>query len=403
MDVTETCDRVDLGRAFGGVDQDRIRSLRRLLADHGFDAVVCGIPKNVLMVSGYWPVVGKSLAVVSKDGGIGVVYPQDEEDLASRSWADAVESYEPATLERTPTLTEAMTAPFQRVMSVLGEGGRIGIEAMHDSSPTPYVALNLFLDTLRRLIRSVAPRAVVASADDLLDRAAAVKSPREIDRIESAIAPAKAAYDVAISQLRPGLREVDVAATLRTPLATMGVGRNGIQRADGYAFCMSGPNSAKAFAAYQRSRDRVIREGDVALLHVNSYADGFWTDLTRTVCVGSNPPAERVLRVIQDARTAALETIRPGVPARAADRAARRVIELEGFGGAFRHGLGHGVGFEAIDPEACPRLHPTSIDVFEEGMVFNVEPGIYLDGEFGARHCDMVAVTGDGCRVLSMF
>jgi Xaa-Pro aminopeptidase len=79
------------------------------------------------------------------------------------------------------------------------------------------------------------------------------------------------------------------------------------------------------------------------------------------------------------------------------------VLTAHGYGEAFKHPTGHGVGFAAIDHDALPRLHPKSPDVLETGMVFNVEPGVYFEGYGGLRHCDMVAVTASGAEVLTPF
>jgi len=103
------------------------------------------------------------------------------------------------------------------------------------------------------------------------------------------------------------------------------------------------------------------------------------------------------------AREAALAAIRPGVKAAAVDHAARAELENLGFGREFKHPTGHGVGFAAIDHNALPRLHPRSEDVLEAGMVFNVEPAIYIDGLGGLRHCDMVAVTDTGVEIVTTF
>jgi Xaa-Pro aminopeptidase len=103
------------------------------------------------------------------------------------------------------------------------------------------------------------------------------------------------------------------------------------------------------------------------------------------------------------ARTAALDAIRPGAIAREVDQAARKVMKSRGFGEAFKHPTGHGVGYAAIDHNARPRLHPESNDRLLEGMVFNVEPGIYLEGQDGMRHCDVVLVTEQGAKVLTPF
>jgi Xaa-Pro dipeptidase len=85
------------------------------------------------------------------------------------------------------------------------------------------------------------------------------------------------------------------------------------------------------------------------------------------------------------------------------DGAARAAIEERGFGEGFKHPTGHGVGFAAIDHNAIPRIHPQSGDRLEPGMVFNVEPAIYIEGLGGLRHCDMVAVTENGMELLTPF
>lgn len=103
------------------------------------------------------------------------------------------------------------------------------------------------------------------------------------------------------------------------------------------------------------------------------------------------------------AREAALAAIRPGAKAADVDKAARDVLEARGFGSKFKHSTGHGVGFEAISAGAKPRLHPKSSDTLETGMVFNVEPAIYIEDYGGIRHCDMVAVTDTGAEVLTPF
>jgi Xaa-Pro aminopeptidase len=164
---------------------------------------------------------------------------------------------------------------------------------------------------------------------------------------------------------------------------------------------MSGPNAAKAHGAYARSRARRLKAGDLVLIHCNSYADSYWTDVTRTYRLGSGD--ERLYDAVFAARSAALAAIQVGAKASAVDRAARAVLEARGLGRQFKHSSGHGVGFAAINHNALPRLHPKSDDVLEAGMVFNVEPAVYLDGLGGLRHCDVVALTANGAEVLTPF
>lgn len=383
-------------------DEERIAKVREALIREGVQALVCALPKNVLMLTGYWPVVGKSVAVVTQDGWIGVAAPEDERDLAEMAWADRLECYEPADLYEEKPLRDFLREPLGKLLREGQVSGRIGLEGRHESVPTPYASLHLFANSLWSLMGGIGGSMELTSADTLLERLCSVKTEGEIRRVETACEIARMAFEAGKPSVREGETEVAVAADFRRALQVDGVGYRGAQRADGFAFCMSGPNASRAFAAYQRSRDRRLRNGDLTLIHFNSYADGFWTDVTRTLPVGEvDDRAKRVLAAIADAREAALQCIRPGAKAAEVDAAARRVMEEAGFGKQFRHGLGHGVGFEAIDHAAHPRLSPGSFDVLAPGMVFNVEPGAYFPGELGARHCDMVAVTESGHRLLT--
>ena len=140
------------------------------------------------------------------------------------------------------------------------------------------------------------------------------------------------------------------------------------------------------------------------MIHANTCADGYWTDITRTYTAGETTDRQHAMRsAITEARSAALAAIRPGALARDVDQAARSVMAAHGFGDAFKHSTGHGVGFAATNCNALPRIHPQSPDVLEVGMTFNIEPAAYLDGYGGMRHCDVVAVTTDGVEVLTEF
>jgi Xaa-Pro aminopeptidase len=215
---------------------------------------------------------------------------------------------------------------------------------------------------------------------------------------------AGAAFEQTAAAIIAGITEIEVANALRLSLSESGLQVTGVQRADGFEWCMSGANSALASGAYARSRARRIVKSDLALIHCNSYADGYWTDITRTFCAGE--PDERQVKIfdaVAEARQAALDVITPGVRACAVDEAARDIMRQRGFGDAFKHSTGHGVGFHAISAGALPRLHPASTDTLEPGMVFNVEPAAYFPGYGGVRHCDMVAMNQSGYELLTPF
>ena len=149
-----------------------------------------------------------------------------------------------------------------------------------------------------------------------------------------------------------GMTEAEIASSFRAPLSDCAEPGK-VERADGFTWCMSGPNSFQASAAFQRSRWRRPVRGDLVLVHCNSFADGFWTDITRTFYIGeADLQKRRMYEAIFAARAAALEAVRPGARASDVDRAARESLTERGFGEAFKHPTGHGVGFAAIHHEA---------------------------------------------------
>lgn len=385
-------------------DQECAARTQRLLDEAGLDALVCTLPANVLLLTGYWPVVGTALAIAVRGGPTLLLAPADEQDLAEASGADEVHRYHPGSLEEITSPAEAIRQPLQQLARRLQSRGLLGYESGAFTEPASYAAMYLFGGALRPLLEDVFPSCALTSADASLHRVRAHKTSGERTLIGIACAIAGRAFDKLQRELRPGLFEAEIAHRLEGPLAREALRIAGVRRAGGFAFCMSGPNAAKAGAAYARTRDRRIEPGDAVLVHCNSYIDGFWTDITRTYCLIDEADRQtKILHELLEARAAALAEIRPGVAASVVDQRARAVLAAQGHGKEFTHGLGHGVGFAAIDADARPRLHPASPDVLEEGMVFNVEPAVYLPGIGGWRHCDVVSVTAKGADVLSPF
>jgi Xaa-Pro dipeptidase len=385
-------------------DELRRRRIADGLAEAGLDAVVCALPANVLLLTGYWPVVGDALALATRQGRIALLAPEDERTLAEAGWADDLRTFKPGSLDALRPLDEVVREPLGEMLREIGpERPRIGYEGGPSSEPASYAGMVLYGPALEALLARLSPTSRREPAGELLKRLRSWKTPGEVGRIRAACEVAGDAFRVGAGQLRPGLKETEAAAVFRTPLETLGTGSRGIARGDGFAYCMSGPNSAEAHGAFARSRDRAIRPGDLALVHCNSYGDGYWTDITRTYSIGDPDRRRPLYDAIFEAREAALAAIRPGSRAADVDRAARDVLRARGFGDQFKHATGHGVGFGAIDPHARPRLHPKSDDILEVGMVFNVEPAIYIDGDCGLRHCDVVAVTEGGFEVLAPF
>lgn len=379
-------------------DEVRRRWISEELGQRDFDALLCTLPIHVLMLTGYCPVVGASAAVAKGDDVL-LIVPEDERELAEGANVDKLQCYAPGSLDSVASVDERLSVAVQPFL----DGVRIvGCELGAYSQAAPYAAIHVFGTSIQEALRA-SGRKVVA-ADAMLRKLTQSFSTIEIDRIALSCSLAERAFGAAKNSIEAGAREADVASAFGSAFDKAAAQESQVQRAIRHFYCMSGLNSVQAAAAFQRSRTRVLLEGDLCLIHCNSSADGYWTDITRTYVLGEPCEARRrQLRAIFDARFAALESIRPGVPGRTVDAAARGVLESAGFGKFFTHGLGHGVGFHAIDHNARPRLHPVSEDVLEEGMVFNIEPGLYFPGDAGMRHCDMVRCTANGAEFLTDF
>ncbi|HEX2911834.1 MAG TPA: Xaa-Pro peptidase family protein [Chloroflexia bacterium] len=384
---------------------ERKEMIRQALTAANLDGLVCSTPANVLMLSGYWPVVGTGVALFNQEGQCLVLAPPGEEDLARNGWADDILCFEPGSLSALTNAQKALPEPLQKALKQLNlEKGRIGYEGWAWYEPASYSSMHFYGEALAALLKESANGATLVSAMDVIEQLKARLSHSELEILNAACEVAGMAFETGKQQLKTGLKESEIAANFRTPFSTKGIGYKGAGRADGFVYCMSGPNSAQAGKAFAFTSDRQVSNGDLVLVHCNSYLDGFWTDITRTFCLGK--PSERqqeMYSAIFAAREAALKTIKPGVTGREVDKAARDILKERGFEKYFTHGVGHGVGFGAINHDALPRIHPASDDRLEVGMVFNVEPSIYIEGFGGMRHCDVITVTDNGAKVLTDF
>jgi len=386
-------------------DAERIERITNMLSASKLDAFVCSLPLNVLLLTGYWPVTGVSIAIATRDGEVALLAPKDEKQLAEKGWADELEAFEPSSLDEIKSATDAVRSPLRSLLKKLKLGrAKLGCDVGPAHQPASYASMHFYGAPLIEILHDVARKAQVKAAHDPLARLKSVLTRREIELVRLACRVAGESYARGAAQIGAGMEEVEIASRFTAPLSLIGTGLPDVERAGGFAMCMSGKNSAEAHGAYARSRAREIRNSEFVLVHCNSYIDGFWTDITRTYTVGEpNKRQRKIYEAIFAARQAALAAICPGAAAADVDRAAREVLRKYGFNKEFKHATGHGIGFVAIDHSAIPRLHPKSPDVLEPGMVFNIEPAVYIEGWGGARHCDTVALTESGLEVLSDF
>src|SRR6185312_7502957 len=269
-------------------DSDRLARIRRALDAAGLDAIVCTLPSNVLLVSGYWPVIGDAVAVATRDGTVAVLAPEDEAALVEQGWADTSRTFPGGSLDALPHLVEVVERPLAELISALRlESATIGLEG-GSFDPSSYAATFRYGPAIDHLVRSASSRITIRDARDCFAVLRSTLTPREIAIVRHACRIAGAAFAAVEDEIRPGMSEREVAAMLRSRLAD-----RGHDRCDGFAYCMSGPNAARAFAAFQHSTPREVQPGECLLLHCNSYCGGFWTDVSRTFSIGAVPAAQR--------------------------------------------------------------------------------------------------------------
>ena len=217
--------------------------------------------------------------------------------------------------------------------------------------------------------------------------AEAIAALRRASRINDGVMAA------AIGAIHAGATETELADLVERTFRAQGADRS----SEGQLVCF-GPNGADP---HHSPNDTVLRRGDSVVLDIFIPIRRYWCDMTRTVFFGAvSDEGRRVYDTVRAANETAEAMIRPGIPMRDIDAAARKVITDAGYGPYFTHRLGHGCGLDCHEPpdnsSACEVLT-------RPGMVFSVEPGIYLPGKLGVRVEDLVLVTEGGCEVLNNY
>jgi Xaa-Pro aminopeptidase len=229
------------------------------------------------------------------------------------------------------------------------------------------------------------------NASSLVERARMVKDEDELAVIRSAVNLGAKLFDRALAVMRPGVKESDVAAEMEYAAR-----RAGAEEMSFSTIIASGERSA---LPHGRASDKPIKPGGFAVCDFGVILDGYCSDQTRTVWVGSVSEDARVgYEAVLEAQLAAIAAVRPGVSVGEVDGAARKVLRKRGLGRHFTHSTGHGVGLEIHE---APRLAAGQKAVLQPGMVITIEPGVYFPGKWGVRIEDMVTVTARGCDVLT--
>lgn len=392
------------------MDAQRAEHIKELFAQRGADyhALVCRTPQNVVMLTGYQPILGNSFCIVSlnpsKEVEIRLAVPVDEQDLVPAGTAVEVKTYAVETMDYIGSTSQSVRVPLGELFGSLRLGGEavIGYEGADEPIITAYTQVGVPDPETLDLLHSLLPGSYLRNATALLNELAARKTEQEIAAIRRCEAVALQGFTAAREAVRVGATEADVAAATYAALLRAGYAAPGAHHVQPHVHVMAGPRAALAYRAFNLTSNAPLASGDTVTVQMEIGINGYWAELTRTFFAGTiSDEWRKAHETCMAAQDAALHVIRDGASARDADGAARNALAKAGFGPAFKHGLGHGFGFQAINHAAAPVLHPASKAVLRSGMLHNMEPAVYLEGKGGLRLNDNVVVRDDGNEVLS--
>ena len=365
--------------------EDRLERARRGLDQRGAAGLLIGIGADLRYLTGYsaHPLERLTMLVLPADGAAAIVAPRLEAMAAAASPAGLADLVDIVAWDETDD-------PYGLVASRLtGNGGP-------DPAGRLLVDPGLWSMHLLALQRAL-PGRPFGLATEVTRVLRMVKSADEVERLRKAAHAAdRVVTQIAAGRL-VGRTEADVSREVRERLIAEG------HAAAPFAIVASGPNSA---SPHHDASDRVIGPGDPIVLDIGGTRDGYCSDTTRTLWVtggdaasGPTPEFLGIFELVYRAQAAASEAVRPGVACRDLDEVARSIIRDGGYGDAFIHRLGHGIGLEGHEE---PYIVASSTDVLAPGYAFSNEPGIYLEGRYGVRIEDIVVCTDSGADVLTV-
>ncbi len=341
-----------------------IPALTRSLAAKGIDGMLISQIRNVRYLTGF---TGSSACLL----------------IAGRERIFFTDSRYEELSKREVRGFDIIIEQYERPKEVLEKAKAVGIRTLGFESTVSYAFYRLLL---RKGVR-------VKGVTNLVEEMRRVKSSLEIKMIRKAVERAEKAFLEVKPHIRAGVSERHLALLLETALK-----KQGCTVIPFDLIVAAGKNTALPHA---KPSDNRIRPGDFVMFDWAGEAGGYFSDMTRTFLMKGGSDLSRKIEVyaaVLNANMSAIRSVRQETAARMVDKTARDVIKKAGYGDYFGHGTGHGVG---LDVHELPRISRFGREMIRSGMVFTVEPGIYLPGLGGVRIEDMLLVEKQGCRILT--
>ena len=347
----------------------RLRKLRSSITEKGLDVLLISQPENLLYLSGFtgssgWLLISEKNAILATDFRYVEQAKEESPDFEIIQIKQGLRDWLPG---------------------LVSDSGwhKLGFEAN-------FISYEVY-HKLSEAIKTKQVNLELVPTTGIVEQLRSIKEPEELGFIRKAVELADAAFEQVKVIIRPGMTEKETAWEIEKFLRQAG--------SEGIPFeiiVASGPNSALPHA---RPTEKILCSGEPVLIDMGARINGYCSDFSCTLFLGKADKTFReIYNIVLKAQATAIEEIESGMDASQADRLARSVIEQAGYGDAFGHGLGHGVGLAVHE---LPTLGPGSSDSLADGMVFTIEPGIYLVGKCGVRIEDMVVLENGKARVLS--
>jgi Xaa-Pro aminopeptidase len=348
---------------------NRLNNLRQEMSRLGLDAVFISQPQNRRYLSGFTGSAG-FLLMTGHDAILATDFRYSEQ----------------ATIQSPDYVIFQITGSMSNWLPELTadlDNNRLGFEDGH-------VTFSLYRQ-LYDILKDTRSGIELVPMESLVETLRAAKEPEEIGFITKAAEITDKAFEQVADTLTVGMTEREAAWNLEKSLRELG--------SQTIAFDVIFASGLNAAMPHAKPSERRIQPGEPIVIDMGARFEGYCSDLTRTICLGTPDDTFRqVYSTVFKAQSAAIEGIKEGMSAHDADALARTVIEEAGYGQAFGHALGHGVGLAEHEE---PRLGPSSEDILKANMVFSIEPGIYLTGWGGVRIEDLAVMDGGKPRLLS--
>lgn len=355
----------------------KLNELTRWMKERGVDLTLITSPANILYLTRFHCDPHErllSLIIPAEEQPFLIAPRMEVQRAKDAGWKGEILGYDDA------------EDPWKRIREKLDRLGRhavrtIAVEKEHLTQGRAERLLSLY------------PESSLVSVEEKIYELRAIKDRDEIRLLARAARLADYGVEIGIDTLREGCTEMEIVAEIEYQLKRQGV--------QGMSFSTTVLFGERTALPHGTPETRKLAPGDLVLFDLGVIVEGYCSDITRTVAFRRIDVEQRqIYDTVLRAQRAAIQRCSPGTPIREVDQAARKVITSAGYGDRFTHRVGHGLGIEVHE---YPSLSASNEQTLQEGMVFTVEPGIYLPGKGGVRIEDDVVITADGCQILTHF